>query len=103
MTTPEVAGQVFIDWAYTTLPHLRIIRNITQDWRRLPWCFQGLGLPNKGLKGANMIRYVIWHWGSSDGLGTCLCHSFETTQVDCGLEGNFLNWDYGLLNQLATP
>ena len=54
------------------------------------------------VKGADMIRYLMQHWGSTKGLGTHMHRSFELTQLDCGLEGNYLQDDYSVLGCLAT-
>ncbi len=95
MTPPDVMEEIFLDWQYTLLPLLGVNRNITRDWRWLPWEYQGLGLPNMGLlKGADMLQYLVRHWGSHTGLGLRLRRSFEIAQLDCGLEGNFLNRDF---------
>jgi hypothetical protein len=104
MTSPAELEGIFLDWQYTALPHLGINRNITTDWRWLPWEFQGLGLPNLGImKGADMVQYLVRHWGSKHGLGHRLRRSYELTQLDCGLEGNFLVRDFDALGNLATP
>ena len=64
LTQPEaeVLEDVFMDWMYSTLPHLGVNLNITKDWRWLPWTFQGLGLPDMGLlKCSDIIQYFIKH------------------------------------------
>jgi len=82
-------------WIYRSLPLLGVNRNITADWRWLPWEYQGLGLPNMGLeKGADMIEYVVRQWDSEEGMGVRLRRSFEIAQLECGLQGNFLQRSY---------
>ena len=45
-------------WYYQCLPALGVNRNITKEWRMLPTCFQGLGLPNLSLeKLAESLNY----------------------------------------------
>ncbi len=88
---PAVVKHHIMNWHYKSLPVLGVNRNIMVTWCWIPWEYQGLGLPNMGLeKCSAMVRYLLHHWGVRDGLGTWLKRSFELTQIECGLKGNFL-------------
>lgn len=49
-----------------------------------------------------MVRYVVCHWNSGIGIGIQLLWTYELVQLECGLEGNFLQHQYGTYEVLAT-
>ncbi len=103
MEEPQTVEQAFMDWAYYTLPSFGINRNITADWIWIPWKYEGLGLPNIGVKkGPPMIEYVLCHWDTDDIMGTQLHRSFEIAQLECRLHGNFLWQSYPTFEALVS-
>jgi hypothetical protein len=103
MTPPAVLEEAFMDIYYRLLPLLNVNRNIMSDWRWLPQSFQGLGLPNMGLKKLSlMLQYVVRHWGCGGPMDFQLRRSFELLQVECGLYRNPLTRDFHLFGCLAT-
>ena len=69
----------------------------------LPVEFQGLGLPDLTLeKTADSLHLLQYHWGHNTELGQALHLSFELTQIETGLQGNFLLRDFTTLGCLAS-
>ena len=90
-------------WYYHCLPLLGVNRSIGQEWRTLPVEFQGLGLPDLTLeKTADSLHLLQYHWGHNTELGQALHLSFELTQIETGLQGNFLLRDFTTLGCLAS-
>lgn len=90
-------------WYYNCLPSLCVNQHIAVQWRTLPKCFQGLGLPLFSLeKLADCLQLFHQHWGSDSILGKVLKCSFELVQLETGLAGNFLARNYSHLGILAS-
>jgi hypothetical protein len=103
MTPRQTLDDSFNKWYYTLLPSLGVNRNISKEWRTLPQCYQGLGLPVMSIeKLAASIQYLLRHWDNPSTYGHALRCSFELLQVETGLKGNFLTRDFTRLGCLAT-
>jgi hypothetical protein len=103
MNSPHQVDEAFAAWYFTILPALGVNRNITREWRTLPTKYQGLGLPQMSLeKLAISLQYLQRNWGRATSMGQILRSSFELTQIEVGLSGNFLLRNYSTFGGLAT-
>ncbi len=103
MSSRKMIDETFSSWYFSFLPALGINRNITKEWRTLPWQYQGLGLPHMSLeKLAVSLYYIQRHWDTPQPTGIFLRCIFELCQLKIGLADNFLNRDYDIYGCLAT-
>lgn len=49
-----------------------------------------------------MVEYIVRHWDSADGVGIRLRRSFEIIQLECRLEGNFLQQKFTDFESLTS-
>ena len=103
MTSPRQLDEAFSAWYFSILPALGVNRNIAREWRTLPVCYQGLGLPQMSLeKLALSLQYLYRHWDQPTAMGKILRASYELVQIEVGLFGNFLCRDYTTFGCLAS-
>jgi len=48
------------------------------------------------------LQFLLRHWGIDDKLGRALRYVFELSQLEIGLSGNYLFWDYYVYGGLVT-
>ena len=88
---------------YYLISSLSIVRSIKTEWRYLPAAFCGMGLYNLVTKttAANLNSF-LQHYNTNSALGTTIQATLENLQLELGVRGFPLHYDYDIWSVLAT-
>ena len=95
----EMLGKLY----YKALPLLGVNRNIGTEWRTLPECYHGLGLPNfVSAALAVKIHFLQCTWELGDPAGELGAIAYEAFIMEIGMYGNVFSLPYSEYEGLAT-
>ena len=85
------------------LSYLGVCKKITTPLRYLPACYGGVGLNSLVAEATTAsLNSFLQHYGTETAIGTYLTASLENLQLELGVSGCPLNYDYDVWGKLAT-
>ena len=87
---------------YYLISSLGVVRSIKKEWRYLPACFGGIGLYNLVTETtAATLNSFMQHYNTETALGITLTATLEELQIELGVQGCPLTYDYEIWGHLA--